>query len=273
MATAWALAVARCHGLWTPPEAIAGLAAVVWVIYLLDRSLDTLRVASPPPDLRHAFYLRHRRFMLGGLLPAGLIVLTALMVRGVPGALVVEASFIAILATIYLSIHTEAGARGLRGEGRTGILLSRLTLVWPSRLREALREWLPKEVVAGCLFALGCTTCARVQLGRFDLLLGLETLMLAVLFVGHLMLLSQQELPAGQRRHGTVIWLGATLFNTSLGALGGWFINNEVIAPWTVMIILALLLHGLLWTFARHRSAETFRVLADAALLLPALIG
>ena len=296
VAVAWAGALLPPHDVSPPPGVFEGLAVVVWVIYLLDRSLDSFRANATPPDLRHAFYLRHRVLMLALMIPAGIGWAVWLVLRGLPHALLIEASVVAVLAALYLVIHTDAGSRTWRvaipttvplllilglmvplplatqGTAVLGILaLGALGLV--PRLREAFRNLWPKEALAGLLFALGCVTCARSIRGLNGTALGLETVMLAVLFTSHLVLLSEQERPASERRDRRSTWLFATAINA---CLGGWIcLQAGSLAPagFAASTIVSLLLHGALWSTARHRSPEAFRVLADLALLLPALYG
>ena len=74
MAVLWQAALAHAHGNRLTPLMNVGLGLACWVVYLLDRTLDTLAVKNVEElDVGHAFYHRHRRVLLLGVLPAGLM--------------------------------------------------------------------------------------------------------------------------------------------------------------------------------------------------------
>ncbi len=292
VAVGWTAALSRCHGLTVPSCVLAGLALVVWVIYLLDRTLDTLGLCEAELDLRHQFYLRHRVRILGAVVPMIVAVIVWLCLRCLPSGLLVQAVAIALITGAYLAIYTDASTRsvrrlalvvvpvllitllllpvtvGLKMVGSLVILLPALLACAPG-LRRKCRHRLRKEMLSGAIFALGCATYARFELGMRDLNLWLETVILALLFAGNLTLISEQERPVTAQRDQRAFLFGATLVCACLGCLGFFVSKSEAPAKLAVLVIAGLLLHWLLWISARRRSPEAFRVLADAALLAP----
>ena len=88
VAVLWQHALAHAHGLRLTPMLDAGLALACWVIYVIDRTLDTFSAGNAELSLRHVFYRRHRRVLLLGVIPAaslvlalGLMLLTVVQLR------------------------------------------------------------------------------------------------------------------------------------------------------------------------------------------------
>ncbi len=85
VAVLWQRALAHAHGIRLTPLLDAGLALACWVIYVLDRTLDTFASNSAGElDLRHAFYHRHRRVLLLGVLPPALMTLAWMALNVIP---------------------------------------------------------------------------------------------------------------------------------------------------------------------------------------------
>ncbi|SMP47170.1 hypothetical protein SAMN06265222_102254 [Neorhodopirellula lusitana] len=123
------------------PESLS-LGATVWLIYVADRLLDASRLdVTRPHTLRHQFYHRHAKLLIGGWMIVAL---------GAAGLVITHLSFVLI---------------------RWGLMLSALVLVYGASVHfvpsvvEGLtkskgteptrRKWFPKEVQVGTLFACG----------------------------------------------------------------------------------------------------------------------
>ncbi len=293
VALVWTASLARLHGSKLPPGVLPGLALVVWVIYLLDRVLDTLGQPEAELDERHRFYLRHRLWIAGLAVPAGAAAAVWLAFWRIPAGLLVEALVLVPAVAFYLAVYTGARTRSLRRLALWGgpammlalhalplssgakiagsaLVLALALLAWSSRLRGWVQNLLRKESAAGVIFALGCTTFARFShQGADDPVHWLELMLLAFLFTGNLTVIAQQETPHADRRGQGVFLIGSAVFCAVLGHGGFFGGSSESLRAISLLVIAGLLLHLLLWNAARHRSAEIFRVLADAALLLP----
>ena len=60
IAMAWMLGLAHLNRVPVMPGVLAGLGLCVWMIYVLDRLLDTRGKADSELDARHRFHRRHR---------------------------------------------------------------------------------------------------------------------------------------------------------------------------------------------------------------------
>lgn len=99
VAVLWQWSLASVHGIRLPLGVYGVLWMVVWLIYVLDRTLDGLAERGAGViTARHAFYRRHRWWFLGLVLPVmavttGILVLTllpeGLIWRGVAGGFLV----------------------------------------------------------------------------------------------------------------------------------------------------------------------------------------
>lgn len=295
VAALWTAALARIHGSKMPPGVLAGLALVVWVIYLLDRAFDTFGACAAELDARHRFYLRHRVWILSALVPALAGAVVWLGLWHIPVGLLAEALVLLPAVAVYLVVYTHADTRALRRVALAGapcallvlhalpltaslrmagtVLVAALALLaWWPRLRAVFQRCLRKESAAGVVFALGCTTYARFNhQGARDQTHWIELLLLAFLFTGNLAVISQQELPVSARRDQRGFLIGSALICAWLGYGGFWRQDSPSLHVLAALVVAGLLLHLLVWTAARGRSAESFRFWADVALLLPPL--
>ena len=296
VAVLWTLALARLNDLPVLPGVLPGLGLAVWIIYVADRLLDTL---SLPPDalsLRHRFHQRHRGWLAAavGLALAGLIWLAFWVV---PAGLLVLSLTLLLPVALYLAFYSGAAPRVRLWLTHAGVFLLLLVVnalplalavkmtvslallggyVWFMRRagQEGAAPWLRKEVAAGLLFALGCTTWNRFhQLGQSGPDGWVETLVLALLFSANLAVITRHE--EGDRRGSeaagpTLLASGLLLAAAAAAALQGWL--PERLLSLALAALAGLTALGLLWRCRRALSAEAFRVWADLAVLLPALL-
>lgn len=285
--------LAHAHGVHLPPALYAGLALACWVVYALDRTLDTFTAHSGSElDVRHAFYFRHRRLLLRFLVPVALVVLGWLALFVIPEGVLWQAAGLALLVALYLASWSARGSRVSRdllimGAGMGGILLiSRMpapagfrmvlslmvlgimALSFLRQLDVRLGHLLPKEATAALLFALGCTTSTRFFAMPDNLLQPLvECGLLALLFACNLHGISAHERHAGGRH---AVLVAFTVFCT-LGTL--WLVLHgrlpDTLTTVSLVVLSAVGLHALVQLAGRRLSTEAHHVLSDLALILP----
>lgn len=298
VAVLWQAALMRMHGVHSTPGVGLGLGLACWVIYVLDRTLDTLGVNEVQElDVRHAFYFRHRRVILALGLPLACGVLAWLALWVIPQGLLWQAVGLLLLVALYLANWSAQGSRVSRdlltmlaGLGAV-LLVSRLPassgfrfvlssmilgvmlLTFLRQLDTRLGQLLSKETSAALLFAMGCTTGVRFFSMPETLLDPIvECLLLGLLFACNLHGLAARE----QRDRGipstptllpglTVMAcmvvqesVRARLLQPALSSLGH-------------LVLAALLLFGLLEVFGRRLSRDAYHVLVDLLLVLPLL--
>jgi len=291
VAVLWQHALAHAHGLRLPPMLAPGLALACWVIYVIDRSLDTLS-ASSALDTRHRFYRKHRRLILLGVVPPALLALAWMALFVIPEGVLWQAVGLALLVALYLAAWSAQGSRLWRdllfsctGLGaillisgmplepgyRFALSLMVLSIMALTFLRhlEIRLHVIPKETAAALLFALGCTTATRylVMPDRWIEPV-LECALLTLIFACNLHGITLRETHAAGARHVPLV-LGTLLF--SLGML--WLIHTGEVASAlhgpSCAALGSTLLHALLHRWRDRLSADAYRVLADLALLLP----
>ncbi len=295
VAVLWQAALAEAHGIRLTPMLNVGLGLACWVVYLLDRTLDTYAVKRVHElDVRHAFYHRHRRVLLLGVIPPALLLLGWMALYVIPEGVLWQAVSLALLVALYLASWSAQGSRVSRDvfvscAGLGGIMLishmpisggSRLVLslfvlsvMALSFLRQLdirMGNVLPKEVTAALLFAMGCTTSTRFfSMPEKIAEPVLECVLLALLFACNLHGISSREAGVKQDRKysrlvlGTLVFTLAVLWWIELGSL-----QHVLLGPARAAlgaVVLLALVHG-----ARRRlSVDAYRVLADLALIVP----
>ena len=295
VAVLWQAALAHAHGIRLTPLLGAGLGLACWVIYLLDRTLDTYAVKGVHElDVRHVFYHRHRRVLMFGVLPPALLLLGWMALYVIPEGVLWQALSLALLVALYLASWSAQGSRISRDvfiscAGLGGLLLiTRMPL--PSGYRFTLSlcvlgvmvlsflrqldirmgNVLPKELTAALLFAMGCTTSTRfLAMPETVMEPVLESVLLALLFACNLHGISCRE--AGVQptpKHsrlvlGTLIFTLAVLWLIESGAL-----QHALLGPARAGLVVVVL-HALLHRSRQRLSVDAYRVLADLVLILP----
>jgi hypothetical protein len=276
VAIAWAALFARSRGVVLPFSHLAALALVVWLIYLMDRILDALR-ASDARLLkeRHLFSARHRNALLSvialGGAAAAWLVRDELSAREIHAGLVLSA----IVGLYMLAVHLPGHAprRLLPKEISVGMIFAAGTM---------LPVWTHAPVFAGApaalaitrwtLFALLCSlncvaiecwenACEQSEAG--------EGVMCA----------SANSVSAnGARATRFVAWCDSRLSSLAAGLIALCFVaaaawRTPAAAIPATTIGAAALLTWLLNSQRARLSATALRVLADGALLVPALVA
>lgn len=286
----WQHLLAQAHGLHLLPRLDAGLALCCWLIHLTHRTLETFHTSNEvAPNPRAAFYLRHRRLFLLGVIPAICAWLMWAAFWVIPEGILWQAAGVSMLVAMHLASSETPGSRVSRdvflsGASLGGILLiSRMPLPVEHRLMLSLIllgaiamsflrqmgirlvRWPSREFATALIFALGCTTSTHF-LGMSERLIEpvMECLLLTLVFTCHLRTVSR-------RAHFLLatftVSLAITLtMLTSTGALDLSLCGTAHAALGVV------LLQALLRLTVRHVIAEVWYALASLTLLLPPLI-
>lgn len=295
VAVLWQRALAQAHGIRLTPMLDAGLALACWVIYVLDRTLDTFAVQSAGElDARHLFYHRHRRVLLLGVLPPALLTLAWMAFYVIPQGVLWQAVGLALLVALYLASWSAQGSRVSRDvfvscAGLGGIILIsrmptpagyRLTLsllVLGVMVLSFLRQLdlrmgnvMPKEMTAALLFAMGCTTSTRfLAMPETILEPVLECLLLALLFACNLHGISCREKGLNHDGKHAPLVLGTLIFSLAVfGFSRSGVLENSLGGP-ALAAFGAAVLHSLVHVSQRRLSIDAYRVLADLVLILP----
>jgi hypothetical protein len=254
VAVVWQWFFARCYCVSLHWPGTVSLALSVWIIYVADRLLDS-RQARPPATARHAFAHRYRRVLSVAALSAFPVLLWAsshLAATVIINGLVMSTGVV----VYFIAVHAI-----------------------PSSLR---RLW-PKELAVGVIFALGTSLLvwSRVQ-DQFELVGP------ALLFAG-LCWLNCVAIDHWERRrvrsgtctghavsqpHQWTSWVGRHLPQSALAiALASLLLAPSASAR-PVTVAAALSAAAFLWLEWRSAvlSLDALRVMADVALLSPALL-
>jgi hypothetical protein len=253
VAVAWALVFAKSASVALPGAEIVSLGLVVWLIYTVDRLLDG---RTSVRDVGGAFGspLRQRH------------VFHRIYARGVAGVAAGVAVFTAIL------VFTEIKAEVLRLAVPVGLLLV-LYMAWVHIGRGRILTRLSKEAAVGAIFAAGVTLPAWSRIGARRW----EFLILAALFatVCALNCVAIEEWERARGRRRATPDFGSGRFAVALATCAILLAPVVRLRGEFSMIGAAIAASALLILFLdvmRERiSADALRVLADVALLLPAL--
>lgn len=293
VAILWLAALAHVDDLRLMPGVLPGLGLAVWIIYLLDRILDTCGVPPESLSVRHYFYLRFRWSILLLVIPPYLALLIWLGLWVIPFGLLAHSLAQVIPIGLYLALYSAASSQTRRWLVQGGMLLilllvnmlplplelritlsillaSLTTLAISLRWHEKIEKVFRKEIAAGLIFAFGCTTWTRFHtLGNEGPDIWAEFILLSMLFVSNLTLISAHEKGPGQAsstaRGATILSIGG-LIAIALGYL------PTTLLPLTLAIAGGLIGLEILWGKFRHLSEEAFRVWADVLVAVPAIV-
>ena len=256
VAVVWLCLFARTWGVsYHPTHGYVLLALGVWVLYVADRVLDaTLHGDSPRCQARHHFHRKHWRKFVGGAVVAAIAALVIVLMQSpiaIFNYLLVEGLLVAVFFAI--AAFTSSAAEEVPDA---------------------------KNIVAGVAFAFGTALMAHVYLydrGIRDLLLSREFHAFAVLCILNI---SAIDLWEHASRHPdpevqATDELSLTLPLTLLAGASLFFAlqaEQHSSRPFFYAVLTgAGLLHAVNRMRARF-SLEALRVLADLALVVPALV-
>lgn len=307
VAVLWQMMLARVHRVALMPGTTSGLALAVWLVYVTDRVFDSWKKSGAATDLRHAWYARHRRPVLFVLMPAAIAALAWSALWQIPEGLLWQCLSLAMLVVVYLASFPARGHRWLMPAlGGTAALVVMLGIfVVPADPRTKLQFTiigfvmmmfgffqrfdpsaslrLPKEFLGALLFALGSS--AGVQFfSMSDGLLAFSTdvILLWMLFGTNMFGIARVEAEAGAAdgQSVAVVWpavvraypllllgcLAACIF-IALAPESFPSRAGELAGSAAVSFVLLFVL----WLTRGKLSPLGYRVLADYALVVPAL--
>lgn len=254
VAIAWALLFARVGKIDVPAATVAVLAFAVWLIYLVDRVLDPITVVDPSAlRERHRFCARHR---------TGVCVCAAL----------------GVVLSVWLAYRRLNVA-----DVRAGMLLVMLVGVYMLCVHfggAAVSRFFPKEAAVGVIFAAGTALPVWSQLKALSwsgislwaLFAMICTLNCTAIESWEKQAIAKSTIVCPQ----TIKWAGLSIgvFATLAAAvsLPVFFLfprEHAAVAASTGAALLILLLN----LFRTRLSGNLLRVLADGALLAPAIVA
>lgn len=307
VAVLWQTALAHVYRVKLLPGTHLTLFLAVWVIYMMDRVLDSFApVATTRMSTRHAFYRRKRKIFTLLLLPVVMALLGLCAFLSLPAAILFRGALLAFLVALYL-LHFAAwknrsiyftGNLFITGIGvfvlwwlplphdfqktGTAALLSLMLVALVPAWRAVFRLF-PKELFCGWLFAVGCSlNVAFYTIDSHAGPLSPEVLLMAVLFALNCVAIGCYERKTDAAEDPYAIsqtWPGIIRVYPVLLATFGALVTFLI--PWDMhqgkmfliaAITLSTLLLAALHFFSRRLTPELSRVLADAALALPVLL-
>jgi hypothetical protein len=305
VAVLWQAALAKVHHLVLMPALPIALFLAVWLIYIVDRVLDGFSMRhSSRVSVRHAFYQRNRWLYLLFVIPVATVLLALLGLTAIPEGILWRGVALGFVVALYLLHYAARGHKWIYLAGNVlmcafgGFVLWALPvplhwkLVYSAVLVGLLvhsiigrtnpgHRLLPKELLCGFLFAVGCSMSVNFFTGEFQGgWFSLDTVMLALLCAlnGTAISCYERETDACSDPNAiTRTWpeiarVYPTLLLT-LAAVAVYALIQRV--PFTVLvlypaaILLSTVLLAVLHRFARRFTPDLAHVLADAAMVIP----
>ena len=244
VALCWHLLFRQVLHIAIPATTTLALITTVWLIYVTDRLLDT---RTPLPHIsRHRFYLQHRR---------------ALTSAAVPGAALLAWCATQIPSAVYMAIAPLIG-----------LALVHFAVV--HRFSARLQRLWPKELIVGSVFALGVTLpVIALAPGKLPRLWPYLAVFASLCWCNCVAI---EHWEWRRSSGGPVPNLWAMVLGPRLKWMAALIAIATLLLPPTfrgcqaALLTSTALLAGLDF-FQDTASLDTLRVLADAALLTPAL--
>ncbi|MFZ4764009.1 MAG: hypothetical protein ACOYMN_03570 [Roseimicrobium sp.] len=304
VAVLWQAALARSHKVVLMPEVYKALFLAVWLIYMLDRVLDGFCIKDTQKgSVRHEFYRRNRWVFLLAVIPFGTVSLLLFAASALPAGVMWRGVALGFVVALYLLHYAARGHRPLYVIGNVlacavggfvlwvlplpvhykwiygTVLAALLMLAFTKRANGGMRL-LPKELLCGFLFAMGCSLAVHFHTGDAGAFwFSLETLLLAFLCTLNCIAISCYE--RGTDMHHDRDALAQTwpqiarvypALLLTLAALAVFAVTRHVpqeLLLFGFAILLSTLLLGVVHQLAKRLSPDLAHVLADAALALP----
>jgi hypothetical protein len=231
--------------------AFVALGGSVWLIYAVDRLLDSLRIEAAPVASRHRFYRVHWWSALSG--SGAVIILLA-------------------VACSYLSIRVL----------RNGVMMASLVAIYFLVVHAAprpLRHWWPKEIAVGILFTLGTCLATWTKLGPAQSLVIRPAILFASLCSLNCVAIEFWEWKhlrgiASAPPHLCTVWMGRRLPYLAflIAIVSCTLLWVPVLRPFFAPLVLSALAFWWLDQNSNRLSTDALRVLADVSLLTPLLL-
>lgn len=249
VATLWTWFIARTNHVSLPASSLVAMTAAVWMLYAADRLLDTRGESADVLEARHHFHYRHSTTFLVGI--GGASVLLAATLPSIPSEAI----------RLYLVLG--------------GMVFGYFVIIHASQSAHRL----PKEIAVGVCFAAAVfiPTVAREPSLRAVLLP--PALLFATLCSLNCLFIFVWEHPTGAvppPHPVTAVMLTRLPTLTAIaGGIAALFAIFDHRVPWPIAMATTLSCAVLLMVhFSRsHYDKPTLRILADLALLTPALLA
>lgn len=305
VAVLWQWALAQAYGVQMDPINHSTLGLAVWLIYVLDRVLDT-RSCTEDRSLtpRHAFYQRHSRFYIWVFIPAVAAFLMYRVFTSLPATVMWRGFGLSFLVGLYLLHFAARGRRFIVILGSVfasflgGTILYFLPLSVPYKIAYGVMllsllhhsicgsqnnpiRFLPKELLGGYLFAVGCSmTVHFYTLDSEADAFSMVTFMLGMLCTLNCIGIACYEKESDRDPQAiTHVWpeigqfypalllafASLVIFEMGKGMSCGTFYYH-------IAILLGVMLLGSVHFLSKRISSELAHVLADIALMLPVLV-
>jgi hypothetical protein len=308
LAVVWQAALAKVHHVTLMPGCHIALGLAVWVVYMVDRVLDSFgKENASLLTARHAFYLRHRRLYGFVIIPLVTIWMLKCALFDIPAGLLGRGLELGFVVILYLLHYTARKERWLYLAGNAVVCSVGFAFLFmfpvPVPLRTILGtvilavlllsiskkvgngpRLLPKELVCALVFATGCSLSVSYHLLDSQSLPGMaaETLLLALLCFLNCVAIASYERRQDACNDPNAItqtWprlvrlypaMLAALMTIALIALAQQLPVEVSRYTWSVLVS-AILLAGLHF-LSKRISSELSHVLADAALITPVVM-
>lgn len=304
VALLWQAALAKVHQVAVMPGLHLCLFLTVWLIYIVDRVLDGFSMRhSKCVSVRHAFYQRNRWLYVFFVIPVAGVLLLLLALTAIPEGILWRGIALGFVVALYLLHYAARGHRGIYLAGNFAMCAVGAMVLWVlpvpthwkllySTVLLALlvhafiantgpgHRLLPKELLCGFLFAVGCSMgvsflTGDVHGGWFSL----DTLMLALLCALNCTAIScyeyetdaqsdpnaiTQTWPQIARVYPTLLITLAVIAVIALVKQG-----SAVLLLYPAAVLFSTVLLGVVHQYAKRLSPDMAHVLADAAVVLP----
>lgn len=304
VAVLWQAALAKAHKVAIMPALHITLFIAVWLIYMVDRVLDGFSMKhSPRVSARHAFYQRNRWLYILFVIPVATVLLLLLATMSIPETILWRGLALAFVIGLYLLHYAARGHRAIYVAGNLmacavgsfvvwalpapifyklsySIVLASLGLLSIMDRQGVGLRLVPKEIMCGFLFAVGCSMSVHFFTGDSQAIwFSIETLMLAALCALNCIAIACYERETDAHADPNAItrtWphiarvyptLLLTVGLVALVALGRRMPFELVL--YTIAVLLSTLLLGAVHHWAKRLSPDLAHVLADAAVAVP----
>ncbi|MCE9520040.1 MAG: hypothetical protein K8R87_10880 [Verrucomicrobia bacterium] len=307
VAILWQSALAHCYRVNLLPGAQITLFLAVWLIYMVDRVLDSYApVSAERMSARHAFYRRNRKLFSMVAIPAASVLLALLSFLTIPAAVMVRGATLAFVVALYLLHFAARKHRTIYITGNIIICALGIAALWwlplPPNFRlgvssgllgmfavaltprwHGIFQMVPKELICGYLFAMGCSlNVGFYSMDAYARPFSPEVLLMALLFTLNCVAIACYERQTDAATDPNSIsqtWPGIVRMYPALLVTFGVFaaiivpraIHPEMISL-TLAVTLSTLFLATLHVFARRFTPELSRVLVDVAVALPIVL-
>lgn len=304
VAVLWQAALAKAHKVALMPALHITLFLAVWLIYVVDRVLDGFAMRDAPRlSPRHAFYQRNRWLFLLVVVPSGAVMLILLAATAIPAGILWRGVALGFVVALYLLHYAARGHRPIYIIGNllacalggfvlwvlpmpvpfkllySTVLLGLLLLSVSGQMNPGFRL-MPKELLCGFLFAVGCSLSVNFFTGDANAQwFSLETLMLALLCALNCIAISCYERETDAQSDPNAItrtWphigrVYPTLLLT-VAVLAVFMLGRKMpleLLFYSLAVLLSTLLLGVVHHLAKRVTPDLAHVLADAAVGVP----